>query len=133
MINGFTSVVGDLFHPGHMAMIQECRKHCDHLTVGLICDPSDRPYKNTPVESVFERWYRLANCKGIDAVIPLQNESDLELALQLFPIDIRFVGEEYKDTDFTGKAICIKRNIPIIYNSRSHALSSSALRKRVAK
>lgn len=133
MIKGFTSVVGDLFHPGHMAMVQECRKHCDHLTVGLLCDPSDRPHKNIPVESVFERWYRLANCKGIDNIIPLQNERDLELALQLLPIDIRFVGEEYKDTDFTGKAICMKRNIPIFYNDRSHGLSSSDLRRRVEK
>ncbi len=133
MVKGFTSVVGDLLHPGHLAMIRNCRKYCDHLTVGLICDPTDRPNKNKPIESVFERWYRLASCKGVDEVIPLQGEKDLELALQMLDYDIRFVGKEYEDTEFTGKAICKARGIPILYNDRSHGLSSSELRRRFGK
>ena len=132
MVIGFTSVVGDLLHPGHIAMIQECADQCDYLIVGLICDPTDRPEKNRPVESVFERWFRLAHCEGVDEVIPLQGEADLELALEMLDIDVRFVGEEYRDKCFTGKETCEKRGIPIRYNRREHNLSSTALRERIS-
>lgn len=128
---GFTSVVGDLFHPGHIAMIQECKQHCDYLIVGLICDPTDRAFKNKPVESVFERWYRISNCKGVDKVIPMEGESDLALALEVLEYDMRFVGAEYADVPFTGKDICERRGKPIIYNRRNHHLSSTSLRARV--
>jgi len=131
MTVGFTSVVGDLLHPGHIAMIQECADQCDYLIVGLICDPTDRPEKNRPVESVFERWYRLEHCEGVDEVIPLQGEKDLALALEVLDYDVRFVGEEYRDKFFTGKDVCERRGKPIVYNRRGHSLSSTNLRKRV--
>ena len=131
MTVGFTSVVGDLLHPGHIAMIQECADQCDYLIVGLICDPTDRPEKNRPVESVFERWYRLEHCEGVDEVIPMQGEEDLALALEMLDYDVRFVGEEYRDKVFTGKDVCERRGKPIVYNRRGHNLSSTNLRKRV--
>jgi len=133
MVVGFTSVVGDLLHPGHIAMIAECAMQCDTLIVGLICDPTDRPEKNRPIESTFERWYRLSHCKGVDIVIPLDGEKDLELALEMLEYDVRFVGEDYKGKEFTGKDICQRRGKPIIYNRRGHNLSSTELRKRVAE
>ena len=128
---GFTSVVGDLFHPGHIAMIQECADQCDYLIVGLICDPTDRPQKNRPIESVFERWYRVVHCTGVDEVIPMQGEADLALALEMLDYDVRFVGEDYRVRNFTVIEICAKRGIPIVYNRRGHSLSSTNLRRRV--
>ncbi len=133
MVRGFTSVVGDLLHPGHQAMIRNCRKYCDYLIVGLICDPTDRPSKKAPIESVFERWYRLWSCKGVDEIVPLQGEKDLELALRMLDYDLRFVGKEYEGTNFTGRKICEERHIPIIFNDRSHGLSSSELRRRFGR
>ena len=131
MVVGFTSVVGDLFHPGHIAMIQECADQCDYLIVGLICDPTDRPEKNSPIESVFERWFRVSHCVGVDKVIPLEGERDLALALEILDYDVRFVGEEYKDKYFTGKDVCERRGKPIVYNRRKHDLSSTSLRDRI--
>ena len=130
---GFTSVVGDMFHAGHIRMINECKQHCDYLIVGLLCDPTqDRPEKNKPIESVYERYYRVKNCKGVDEVVPLENESDLTLYLEFSDeIDIRFVGEDYKGKEFTGKGVCDRKGIQIFYNDRKHGLSSSALRRRV--
>ncbi len=132
MVIGFTSVVGDLLHPGHLAMINESAEQCDILIVGLVCDPTDRRSKNKPVETVFERYYRLMSAKGVHSVVPLQGEQDLRLALELLDYDIRFVGEEYKDQFFTGKDICERRGKQIIYNRRQHNLSSTTLRQRVA-
>lgn len=129
---GFTSVVGDLLHPGHLKMIEECKKQCDHLIVGFIVDPTDRSFKNEPVQSTFERYYSLRSNKHIDEIVPINDEEDLWLALSILNIDVRFVGNEYQKTEFTGKTLCELRGIKIIYNEvRLHGLSSSKLRERI--
>ncbi len=129
---GFTSVVGDMLHAGHCLMLEECKRHCDFLYVGLIADPTiDRPEKNKPIQSLFERYEQLKSNRYVDEVIPLSGEADLELALKSLPIDIRFVGEDYLNTDFTGKSVCERRNIKIFYNNRMHGLSSTELRIRI--
>lgn len=130
---GFTSVVGDLFHAGHVAMIQECRMHCDYLIVGVMADTHDRISKNAPLQSLFERFYEVENCKGVDRVIALGSEADLNLALKtLSPkIDIRFVGEDYIGRDFTGKKTCEQYGIRIMYTHRRHGLSTTELRERM--
>lgn len=128
---GFTSVVGDFMHAGHALMLDECKRHCDYLYVGLITDPTtDRPEKNKPIQSVFERYAQLVAHRAVDEVVPLESEADLELALKSLPIDIRFVGEDYKGKSFTGKQICTDLGIEIFYNSRAHGLSSTELRRR---
>lgn len=132
MIIGFTSVVGDLLHAGHALMLDECKRHCDFLYVGLIDDPTkDRPEKNKPVQSLFERYAQLVAHRAVDEVIPLDGEADLDLALRSLPIDVRFVGEDYRGKDFTGKGTCVDLGIRIIYNKRAHGLSSTELRRRV--
>lgn len=131
---GFTSVVGDLFHAGHVAMIQECRHKCDVLIVGVMAGTEDREGKNTPCQSLFERFYQVENCKGVDRVIAIGNEQDLELCIRtLAPlIDVRFVGTDYQGRDFTGKRTCEELGIMIEYTHRDHGLSSTELRGRAA-
>lgn len=119
-------------HAGHALMLDECKKYCDFLYVGIITDPTrDRPWKNKPVQSLFERYIQLACHRAVDEVVPLEGEADLELAIRSLPIDVRFVGEDYRGKDFTGKDACIELGIEIIYNKRAHGLSSSELRKRI--
>lgn len=131
---GFTSVVGDMLHAGHTLMLDECKMHCDYLFVGLIDDPTkDRPEKNKPIQSLFERYQQLASHRAVDEVIPLDGEDDLDLAIRSLPIDVRFVGEDYVGKDFTGKDTCANLGIKIIYNKRKHNLSSTELRIRTEK
>lgn len=132
MIRGFTSVVGDFLHAGHSLMLDECKRHCDYLYVGLIIDPTtDRPEKNKPVQSAFERYVQIRSHRAVDEVIPLDGEADLLLAIKALPIDIRFVGEDYKGKDFTGRNECGNLGIEIYYNKRNHGLSSTELRRRI--
>lgn len=129
---GFTSVVGDLMHAGHMIMLDECKMYCDYLYVGLISDPTiDRPEKNKPIQSLFERYAQLRCHRTVDEIIPLSGEDDLDLAIRSLPIDIRFVGEDYIGRDFTGKQTCSDLGIEIRYNKRKHGLSSTSLRERI--
>jgi glycerol-3-phosphate cytidylyltransferase len=131
---GITFSTFDLFHAGHVKMLEEAKSKCNYLIVGLQLDPSiDRPEKNKPTQSIIERYVQLRGCKYVDEIIPYISESDLIDVLSSFKIDLRIIGEEYKDKLFTGKDYCIKKGIEIYYNKRDHRFSSSALRKQVVK
>ena len=134
MIKGFTASSFDLFHSGHVAMLKEARGNCDYMIVGLQTDPTiDRPEKNQPIQSVFERYVQLEGCKYIDEIIPYATEQDLQDILLTYDISKRFIGEEYKSKDFTGKQLCVDKGIEIHYNSRQHSFSTSGLRKRISE
>ena len=129
---GFTCSTFDLLHAGHILMLAECKTICDYLIVAVQSDPTiDRPdVKNKPVQSIVERYVQLSAVKFIDEIIVYDTEKDLEDLLMFLPINVRVIGEEYKDKEFTGKQICEDRGIKIWYNSRNHRFSSSELRKR---
>lgn len=132
MVVGFTASTFDLLHAGHISMLREAKQQCDYLICGLQVDPSiDRPEKNKPVQSVVERHVQLAAVTYVDEIIPYSTERDLEDILNMFDIDVRIIGLEYRKKTFTGRAICSKRGIEIYYNKRDHRFSSSDLRKRV--
>ena len=129
---GITFSTFDLLHAGHVKMLEEAKRQCDHLIVGLQLDPSlDRSDKNSPSQTIIERYIQLKGCKHIDEIIPYVSEQDLEDILRSFKIDVRIIGEEYKQKDFTGKDYCVKKGIEIYYNKRDHRFSSSGLRKQV--
>lgn len=137
---GFTCSTFDLFHAGHVAMLKECKANCDYLIVGLQTDPSiDREEKNKPVQSIVERYVQLSACKYVDEIVPYETEKDLLDYLKLHEktIDVRFVGEEYADKDFTGRELCSTGytldadKMQLFLNRRSHSFSSSELRERV--
>lgn len=123
----------DLLHAGHIGMLREARANCDYLIVGLQTDPTiDRPTeKNKPVQTLVERYAQLNALKFVDEIVPYQTEDDLIDILELFQIDVRFLGEEYREKEFTGKDVCRKRGIELHFNKRDHRFSTSDLRKRV--
>jgi glycerol-3-phosphate cytidylyltransferase len=134
MITGLTASTFDLLHAGHVLMLREAKSQCDYLICALQVDPSiDRPEKNAPVQTLVERYAQLSAVKYVDEVLCYQTEKDLEDILELYPINIKIMGKEYKDKDFTGREICKRRGISIYFNSRDHRFSSSDLRTRVVK
>jgi len=129
---GFTCSTFDLFHAGHIQMLRDAKEQCEYLICGLQIDPSlDRPEKNSPVQTIVERHTQLSAIKYVDEIIPYQTETDLEDILNMLHIDVRILGEEYKNGKFTGRAICAKRGIELFFNKREHRFSSSDLRNRV--
>ena len=131
---GFTCSTFDLLHAGHVIMLREAKEQCNYLICGLQVDPSvDRKEKNAPIQTVVERYTQLKGVEYVDEIIPYGTETDLEDILSMYPIDVRILGEEYSDKDFTGKDICRKRDIELHFNKRDHRFSSSDLRKRVCE
>ena len=130
---GFTCSTFDLLHSGHVMMLREAKTVCDYLIVGLQTDPTiDRKEKNKPVQTLLERYIQLNAIEYVDEIVPYQTEQDLEDILNMFPINVRILGEEYKNGKFTGRATCAKRGIELYYNKRDHRFSSSDLRERVS-
>lgn len=129
---GITFSAFDLLHAGHVKMLEEAKSACDYLIVGLQTDPTiDRPEKNKPTQSVVERYIQLKACKFVDEIIPYTTEQDLEDILRAYHIDMRIIGIEYREKEFTGRAYCESKKIKLIYNERNHRFSSSGLRKEV--
>ena len=126
---GITFSTFDLLHAGHIAMLSEAKNHCDYLICGLQTDPTiDRPdTKNKPVQSLFERFTQLNACKFVDEIVPYSTEQELMDILLSYPIDVRIIGEEYKDKHFTGREL----DIEMYFNSRKHSFSTTNLRQRV--
>jgi len=131
---GITFSQFDLLHAGHIAMLAEAKEHCDFLIVGLQNDASwDRPDKNSPVQSIVERQIQLSAVRFVDEIVVYNTEKDLEDILLTLPLDVRILGEEYMQKEFTGRAICEQRGIELVFNRRDHSFSSSGLRQRVVE
>lgn len=125
---GFTCSCFDLFHAGHVMMLKEAKDQCDYLIVGLQTDPTiDRPEKNKPIQSVLERFMQVDGCRYVDQIIPYSTEKDLLDLLTSYKIDVRILGEEYRDKPFTGH----KLPMEVYYNTRNHTFSTSELRNRI--
>lgn len=129
---GLTASTFDLLHAGHIAMLREAKTQCDYLICALQVDPSlDRSEKNRPVQTLVERYVQLSAVKYVDEIVCYQTEADLIDILEMFHIDVKIMGEEYRNKDFTGKDICKRKGIQLYFNKRDHRFSSSDLRKRV--
>ena len=129
---GITFSTFDLLHAGHIKMLEEAKTQCDYLIVGLQLDPSlDRAEKNTPTQTITERYIQLKGCKHVDEIVPYVSEQDLEDILRSFKLDVRIIGEEYRDKPFTGREYCQTKGIELYFNTRDHRFSSSGLRKQV--
>ena len=130
---GITFSTFDLLHAGHITMLEEAKRQCDYLIVGLQIDPTlDRPEKNSPTQTVVERYIQLKGCKFVDEIVPYATEQDLDDILRSFKIDVRILGDEYKDKNFSGREYCEGKGIELYFNVRDHRFSSSGLRKEVA-
>lgn len=128
---GITCSAFDLLHAGHIIMLQEAKTVCDYLICAIQLDPSiDRPEKNKPIQSIVERQIQVNSVKYVDETLVYVTEKDLEDIFKTLHIDVRIIGEEYRDKNFTAKEICEERRITVHYNNRRHDFSTTELRSR---
>ena len=125
---GITAGAFDLFHAGHVLMLKDASNQCDHLIVALQTDPSiDRKEKNKPVQSMYERFVQVDACRYVDEIIPYETEDDLYALIMNNNIDLRIIGNEYRNEDFTAREV----GLEIYYNARNHQWSTTELRERI--
>lgn len=129
-VKGIVAGAFDLIHPGYIRMFKDCKKHCNHLTVALHVDPSiDRPNKLSPVQTTDERVEILLSIRYIDNVIIYKEEETFLDYLRSGEYDIRFLGNDYLDGNYTGKEI----PIDIKFIDRTHNYSTTKLKETIAK
>jgi glycerol-3-phosphate cytidylyltransferase len=128
---GFACGVFDLFHAGHVLMLEECKEHCDFLIVGLNSanefDIGINPGKKRPIYNLEHRKLIIESCKYVDKVIVYNNEKELEVVLRNEKIDIRFLGEDYRNRPITAPEAVNE----IYYTNRDHGLSTSLYRTMI--
>jgi len=133
---GFTCSCFDLFHAGHYLMLKDAKDQCDFLIVGLQTDPTiDASYrvetggknKNKPIQSFDERKIQVEGCKYVDLIVEYSTEQSLYDILKEIKPDVRILGSDWKDKNYTGCDL----GIPIHWHDRTHNYSTSNLRKRV--
>ena len=130
MIRGFIAGNFDVIHPGYIKTFKTCKENCDHFTILLHTDPTiERPNKLKPVLSVDERIEVLSSIKFIDDVQVYTYEKDLIQLIENNKFDIRFLGDDYINKDFTGKSL----NIPVHYISRNHGWSTTKFKNLITK
>ncbi len=130
---GITASTFDLFHAGHVLMLEQAKQSCDYLIAAIQTDPTiDRSdSKNSPIQSLTERQIQVTGCKYVDETIVYTTEEDLIEIFTSLNLDVRIIGIEYKNKKFTGKEICKKRGIKIVYNTRDHDYSTTNLRNKI--
>ena len=129
---GITFSTFDLLYAGHIKMLEEVKTQCDYLIVGLQLDSTlDRAEKNPPSQITTERYTQLKGCKFVDEIVPYVSEQDLEDILRAFKLDVRIIGDEYKDKAFTVRDYCETKGVELYFNTRNHRFSSSGLRKQI--
>ena len=125
---GFTCGSFDLLHAGHILMLEEAKRQCDHLIVGLQSDPSiDRPAKNKPIQSLEERKIVLRGVRWVDEIRVYDTEEELYNMLVIMSPDVRILGADWFGKQYTGHDI----GLNVYFNSRGHSWSTRELRKRV--
>ncbi len=127
-IKGFVAGMFDIIHPGYIHMFDTIKNSCDYLVVGLHEDPRiERSNKSAPVLSVEDRKKILESIRYVDEVITYSTEKDLYDILKNGEFNIRFLGEDYLNTNFTGCDL----EIPIQYIDRSHGWSSTKYKNKL--
>ena len=130
----YTGGTFDLFHFGHVNLLAKCRALGDRVVVALNTDEFVARYKGQlPVWNYAQRESMLRACRYVDESVVYSTEQDLIDLILTLPIDVRILGVEYEDTNFTGRNEGAGRGIQHVFNKRDHSFSSSSLRKRVAE
>lgn len=126
--------VFDMLHVGHIVALQEAKRQCDYLMVGLKTDVNTIDSEQyTAAQTMVERFIKLEGCQYVDEIIPYESDGDISDMLQSLPVHKIFVSEHYKNLNFSGREYCIAEGIEIVYTKHKNRFSSTSLRKIVSE
>lgn len=135
---GFTAGVFDMFHVGHLNLLERCKEKCAYLIVAVCDDEYVRNIKcKEPVIPMEDRMRILSALKCVDEVVAI-NTADVEdkmAALEKYRFDVLFSGDDWKGTERYNKTEeqFKKHNAFIEYLPYTQGISTSQLRKELKK
>ena len=129
MIIGYTTGVYDMFHIGHLNVIQRAKAQCDYLIVGVSTDDLVQKEKNkTPVIPYEERAAIVAALKCVDQVVPQEDKNKFG-AWEKLRFHKMFVGSDWQGTDVWNKyeEQFKPLGVEIVYLPHTDGISSTKL------
>jgi len=126
---GITCGSFDLIHAGYIRMFKDAKQSaCGKLIVALQTDPTlDRPEKNKCIQPASNRIEILESIKYVDEVVLYDTEQSLYELLDSIDYDVRILGTDYKDRDYTGKDL----DPEVYYHNRNHDISTSKIKRAI--
>ena len=126
---GYTQGVYDMFHIGHLNLLNHAKEYCDYLIVGVNADELVQEYKHKkPVIKEEERAEIVRNIKAVDEVV-IAHTLDKEAALESYHFDVIFIGDDWKGNPRweQTKIDLAKHEVDLIFLPHTDGISSTLL------
>lgn len=127
---GYTQGAYDMFHIGHLNLINHAKEYCDYLIVGVNADKLIEEYKHkTPVINEIERQAIVKNIKAVDDCI-ITTTLDKVTMWNKLHFDAIFIGDDWKGNPrWEQTVIDLKKiNVDVVFLPRTEGISSTMLR-----
>ena len=130
----YTSGTFDLFHYGHLNILQKAKKLGSYLIVGVSTDELVKEYKKLkPIVNYKDREAIIKSIKCVDEVIPQIRFFDIT-QLQQYHIDIIVLGDDWKNKSFPELDRCLEAlHIRMVYVPYTKRLSTSSIKRKIIK
>lgn len=130
---GYTDGVYDLFHVGHLNMIQTAKQNCECLIVGVHGDAVVEEYKHRrPIINENDRKRIIESIKGVDRVEINRFRDKLKL-WELYHFDVIFIGDDWKGTERWQRfeKILAHVNVDVVYVPYTRGISTTEIREKI--
>ena len=130
---GYTDGVYDLFHIGHLNMIEAAKKQCEYLIVGVHSDEVVKQYKyHYPIIPETERARIIGAIKGVDKVV-INDVRDKLILLERYRFNVVFIGDDWKGTERWNnfEKVLGERNVDVIYVPYTKGISTTDIKKKI--
>lgn len=134
-IVGYTTGVFDLFHIGHLNILERAKQNCDYLIVGVSTDELVMEYKHKKPVICYEERRRIVEAiRYVDEVVP-QVDRDKMAAYEKYKFDRMFVGDDWKGSELFNKleSELAEKGAEIIYFPYTKGTSSTFLKEVLKK
>lgn len=130
---GYTDGVYDLFHVGHLNMIQTAKKYCEYLIVGVHGDDVVEDYKRRrPIINETDRKRIIESVKGVDRAEINRFRDKLKL-WELYRFDVIFIGDDWKGTERWNhfEKVLAEINVDVVYVPYTKGISTTDIRNKI--
>lgn len=132
---GYTDGVYDLFHVGHLNMIQTAKQNCEYLIVGVHGDDVVEEYKHRrPIINEYDRKRIVESIKGVDRVEINRFRDKLKL-WELYHFDVVFIGDDWKGTErwINFEKKLAEKGIDVFYVPYTKGISTTEIRNKILR
>lgn len=132
---GFTDGVYDMFHVGHLNMIREAKKRCDHLIVGVHSDEIVKEYKHRKtVINEHDRREIVGAIKEVDEAV-INYTRDKMALWEKYHFDVIFIGDDWKGTErwINFEKILATVGVSVEYIPYTQGVSTTQIRQTIGE